>query len=399
MLCLCAQVFAMLAAAQGPLHEAEEIFPPNPQHNHGSSIVETPSGDLMASWFHGTGERRNDDVLIQGARKRSGATQWCEPFTMADSQDLPDCNSVLFVDPRGVLWLFWVAVLNNEWGSCLLKYRTASEYGGDGPPKWDWQDVIHCRPLNLDTKFPAVLDEAETKYAALLAMNEGYKKEIEEVRKVAGDKLSQRLGWMTRLHPIMTGDSRMMLGLYSDVFNCSLAAFTEDWGKTWQFSEPILTAELGNIQPSFVSRKDGGIAAFMRDNGIPKRIRRAVSQDKGVTWGPVDCLDIPNPGSSVECIALASGSWVLVCNDALDGRHRLTAYLSDDEGASWKWKRAIEEHEKDAASASYPSVIQTRDGLIHCTYSFSRKEVPGSTIKHAWFSEAWLREKAREAGG
>ncbi len=349
--------------AQTPLYEAELIFPRNPKHNHGSSIVETNEGDLIASWFHGTGERQSDDVLLQGARKRKGATDWSEPFLMADSQDLPDCNSVLFIDPRGTLWLFWVAVLNNEWGGSLLKYRTATQYSADGPPKWDWQDVVHCRPRNLE-KNP--IGGAALK-----------------------DKLSQRLGWMTRLHPIMLTDMRMMLGLYSDVFDCSLAGFTSDWGKTWEFSEPIVG--LGNIQPSFVKRKDASIVAYMRDNGLPKRIRKSVSTDNGMTWDKVESLDIPNPGSSLECIPLNDGNWILVCNDTTDGRHLLTAYLSDDEGVTWKWKRALEHFDKNAGSASYPSVIQAADGVIHCTYSHTVKEAPGSSIKHARFNEAWIQ--------
>ncbi|HNR36022.1 MAG TPA: exo-alpha-sialidase [Candidatus Hydrogenedentes bacterium] len=361
MLCL----FVLAAqAAQAPLHEAELIFPRNPKHNHGSSIVETADGGLIACWFHGSGERKEDDVIIQGARKRKGVTAWSEPFLMADSQDLPDCNPVLFIDPRGTLWLFWIAVLNNEWGGSLLKYRTAVQYDGDGPPKWDWQDVIHCRPVNLE-KNP--IGGAALK-----------------------DKLGQRLGWMTRLHPIMLSDTRMMLGLYSDVFNCSLAAFTNDWGKTWEFSEPIVG--LGNIQPSFVKRKDGAIVAFMRENGLTRKIRTAVSPDNGMTWGKVESLDIPNPGSSVECIPLKNGHWVLVCNDTTNGRRLLTVYLSDDEGMTWKWKRALENAEKDTGSFSYPSVIQAADGAIHCTYSHSISGEKGSSIKHARFNEEWIRE-------
>ena len=351
-----------LHAAPGPLYEAEIIFPQNDKHNHGSSIVETAGGDLLACWFHGSGERTADDVLVQGARKRKGQDAWCAPFLMADSQDLPDCNPVLFIDPRGTLWLFWIAVQNNEWGGSLLKFRTAKEFSEDGPPHWDWQDVIHCRPKNMEKD--AIGKESEK------------------------DKLKLRLGWMTRLHPIMLSENRMMLGLYSDVFDCSLAAFTNDWGTTWEFSEPIVG--LGNIQPSFVKKRDGTIVAFMRDNGLPKRIRVADSSDGGMTWSKVRSLEIPNPGSSLECVPLKSGRWVLVCNDTKDGRHLLTAYLSDDEGASWKWKRALEQFEKDQGSASYPSVIQAADDAIHCTYSFTTKAIPGSTIKHARFNEAWI---------
>ncbi|MCP4639480.1 MAG: neuraminidase (sialidase)-like protein [bacterium] len=393
-LLLVAAIAAAVPAGEAdPIHEGNPIFTPNPQHNHGSSIVQTPSGDLIACWFHGSGERKSDDVLVQGARKRAGASEWSEPFVMADSQNLPDCNPVLFVDPRGTLWLFWIAVQSNEWGSSLLKFRTSTQYDADGPPVWEWQDTIHARPKDLEDQFLAFIDETAQKYAAIIEANPEYQEGLKQMKAAANDKLQRRLGWMTRLHPIMLPDNRMMLGLYSDVFNCSLAAFTDDWGATWSFSEPIL--ELGNIQPSFVRRQGGEIAVYMRDNGLPKRIRTATSADGGMTWSKVTPMDIPNPGSSVECIALANGHWVLVCNDTVKGRHLISAYVSEDEGATWGWRRPLEslvdELGKGVGSASYPSVIQDRDGFIHCTYSFKDKSIEGSTIKHVRFNEAWIR--------
>jgi predicted neuraminidase len=385
-------IFALTvcAAEPAPFHEVESIFVPNPKHNHGSSIVETPQGDLLACWFHGSGERKSDDVLIQGARKRKGEAAWSAPFVMADSQNLPDCNPVLFVDPRGTLWLTWIAVQNNMWGGSLLKYRTATEYGADGPPAWDWQDVIHCRPPRFEELYEAYIAKAEVAFADLIASDEQLAEDVAQLKVVVKQKLDRRLGWMTRLHPIMLSDTRMMLGLYSDVFNCSLAAFTEDWGKTWTFSEPIFG--IGNIQPSFVVKKNGDVYAMMRDNGPFGFIQVADSTDGGVRWTPARTISIPNPGSSVECIVMKNGHWVLVCNDTKDGRHQLTAYLSEDEGASWKWSRPLEDHEKDAGSASYPSVIQAADDAIHCTYSFREDAVKGSTIRHTRFNEGWIRQ-------
>ena len=100
---------------------------------------------------------------------------------------------------------------------------------------------------------------------------------------------------------------------------------------------------------------------------------------------------IHNHGSSVECIRLANGNWVLVCNDTVRGRHSLTALLSDDEGATWKWKRHLELWKPGEGSASYRSVMQARDGSIHATYSYSPKG-QGSCIKHAKFDEEWIRQ-------
>ena len=100
---------------------------------------------------------------------------------------------------------------------------------------------------------------------------------------------------------------------------------------------------------------------------------------------------IPAPfKGNMDVEALKSGKWIMICNDTIIGRHLLSAYLSDDEGATWKWSRPIEEAPFDEGSFSYPTVIQTTDGLVHVTYSFKRKGIEGSSIKHAYFDEEWV---------
>ncbi len=373
------------------------IFPPNELHNHSSSIVETADGDLLAAWFHGTGERWADDVLVQGARKRADDEHWSEPFIMANTPDIPDCNPVLFIEPRGVLWLIWIAVHDNQWGGSLIKYRTSTDYADDGPPNWDWQDILHVRPLELEERFLRVIDEGLEVYGNVVAsIMPEFKEQAAEVRERAQIKLHQRLGWMPRCQPIMLADGQMMLGLYSDVYNCSLAAFTDDWGETWRFSTPIMDPDvtmLGNIQPSLAQRENGDIVAFMRDNGLPKQVRYAVSEDNGMTWGPVLMAGIPNSGSSVDVQVLRNGHWALVCNDTMFGRHQLTVYLSDDEGDTWNWSRVIEIAEEGKGNFSYPTIMQAQDDTLHVTYSYRREEIEGSTIKHVTFTEAWIKEE------
>src|SRR5262245_38821603 len=79
----------ILPAAQGTFDsnraalqlEAELVFPLEHWHNHASMIVEAPNGDLLVCWFHGSGERTADDVVIRGARLRKGAKTWSEPLS------------------------------------------------------------------------------------------------------------------------------------------------------------------------------------------------------------------------------------------------------------------------------------------------------------------------------
>jgi len=99
----------------------------------------------------------------------------------------------------------------------------------------------------------------------------------------------------------------------------------------------------------------------------------------------------------VAIVKLQNGHWVLVCNDltGADGRHgrsRLAAYLSEDEGASWPIHRYIEDSAEGPEfrpHASYPTAIQTRDGKIHVSYTYTPKD--GEAIKHVWFEEDWIR--------
>src|SRR6188472_4769061 len=87
---------ALLAAAaprqERPFLTSELIFPLEHWHNHASMVVELPGGDLLACWFHGSGERTADDVLIRGARLRKGERAWSQRYTMSDTPGYPDTN-------------------------------------------------------------------------------------------------------------------------------------------------------------------------------------------------------------------------------------------------------------------------------------------------------------------
>jgi hypothetical protein len=88
------------ARADGPLYEAELVFPLHPKHNHAPGIVECPNGDLLVSWYRGSGERDADDVAVYGARKRARSGRWGDAFLLADTPGFPDCNTALFLDGK-----------------------------------------------------------------------------------------------------------------------------------------------------------------------------------------------------------------------------------------------------------------------------------------------------------
>ena len=380
-------------AADKPLFEAELIFPLEKWHNHGSSIVELPDGSLFVCWYNGSGERTADDVKIEAARLKNNQKAWGPRFTLADTPQFPDCNPALFVDSQKRLWLVWPVILANRWETALLKLRISTKSGwASTPPAWEISDNLLFIPNRFEAKVKEVLSPWLASHTAgpLYAA-------VKHAYDMAGDKYFSRLGWMPRVHPIELPSGRILVPLYSDGYDFSLIAITDDRGLTWTTSEPIVCE--GGVQPSIVRSPDGTLTAYMRDNGPPpQRVLITRSTDQGVTWSTAVDSDIPNPGSGLEIIGLKDGSWLLVNNDTETGRHSLSAWLSDDQGRSWKWKRHIEldQRGKGAGSFHYPSVIQTADGMIHVSYSYFLNHLaegePRKAIKHARFNLAWLRQ-------
>jgi predicted neuraminidase len=367
-----------------PTYQAELVFPLHPHHNHAPSIVECPNGDLLVSWYRGSGERRSDDVAVFGARRRKGSEKWSEPFLLADTPGFPDCNTVMFIDARKRLWLFWPVILANSWESCLTNYRYATDYQGDGPPQWNWQGVIYLKPLDFEaTMLKGLEDRIKTLKPAPSTVRVGG---IDGLKELIGDKLSSRLGWQPRCKPTVLPSGRILLPLYSDTYSVSLMAISDDEGKSWTASRPL--AGFGNIQPSVLRKKDGTLVSFMRENGPLHKIRIAESTDDGVTWGQVGVTDLPNPGSGLDGLALPSGHWLLVYNDTARGRNSLAVSISEDEGRSWKWTRHLERHNE--GSYHYPAVIADRAGIIHVVYSYFVNA--GKSMKHAAFNEAWVMQ-------
>jgi predicted neuraminidase len=377
-------VFAADPAAAAGQHSAELIFPLHDKHNHAPGIAELPGGELLVTWYRGSGERSADDVAVYASRRKPGDKDWSEPLVLADTPGFPDCNTCLAVDGQKRLWLFYPTILANSWESCLTNFKVSSDYAGTLSPRWEREGMILLKPEDFADEARQELDRQLGLVTVVLS--ERQRAAIDGLRARLGDKLFQRLGWQPRCKPTILPGGRMLLPLYSDTFSISIMAITDDGGRTWRASKPLLG--FGNIQPSVLRRDDGTLVAYMRENGWRKRVRVCESKDHGLTWGDVGACDLPNPGSGLDGVRLASGKWLLVYNDTVQGRNSLAVSLSGDEGRTWSKTRHLEKH--DTGQYHYPAVIQAADGTIHCVYSYFVSG--GKSMKHAAFNQAWVEE-------
>jgi BNR repeat-like domain len=274
----------------------------------------------------------------------------------------------------------------------LLRFRKAKDFQSDGPPAWQWQDDLLLKP---DDRFPealhrglAALDENDADYGSLVAHP------FAQLVEAAKDLGKRQRGWMPRTHLLVLPGGRILFPLYSDGYYVGLMAISDDGGKHWHTSEPIVG--IGLNQPTVVRKRDDSLVAYMRREGPPpRRVQISTSADDGETWTPAASTTIPNPDSSLEVIALKDGRWVMAFNESekLDDRSRLVLALSDDEGATWKWKRDVER--RPGGRFHYPSLIQTRDGRLNLTYTFQPETERERSIKHATLDADWIKDTAQ----
>ena len=373
--------YSFLSKAQDIKVTKQLIFPSQNQHVHSSSLVSLPNGDLLACWFQGSGERKANDVKIMGARLKKGHFNWSKPFEMADTRNFPDCNPVLFLSQENELFLFWIVIQANRWEEAILKYKKTRDYTAEGSPKWTWQDIILLKPSEQFKK------TIEYKFKQLPDRNLGWAEYAQPyermIIKAASDKSKRQKGWMTRTKPLQLSSGRILLPLYSDGFNFSIIAFSDDNGKNWNCSEPLVG--YGNIQPSLEEKQNGEIVAYMRDNGDPpNRVLMSYSTDQGEHWKKVVDISLPNPGSSLHTLKMDNGHWLMVNNNIESGRNVLNLNRSTDEGKTWKSIYEIEKSKDLKDRYSYPSLIKTLEGEIHLTYSLDSKQK--KSIVHAVIS-------------
>lgn len=346
-------VFGLILARPGPASAAEPwrtrefiyeqaSFP----QCHASTIVETTAGTLITAFFGGTHEK-HPDVGIWVSRHDGG--RWSAPVEVA--------NGIQFTRPDGTVVRHptWNPVLFQPQGGPLLLFYKA------GPTPQTWWGM-----LTTST------DDGRT---------------WSEPRRLPEGVLGP-----IKNKPIQLADGSILCPTSTESPTEGWTIHferTRDLGRTWEFIGPIHTQqEFGAIQPSFLQHRDGRLQILARTKNDV--LVMSWSADQGKTWSRVEATKLANPNSGTDAVTLADGRHVLVYNPtrrqpngANGPRSPLIVAVSRD-GRDWQDAVTLE---TDAAANgySYPAVIQTRDGMIHITYTWRRER-----IRHVVISPAEL---------
>ncbi len=294
---------------------------------HASTIAETPAG-IVAAWFGGSDEG-NKDVCIWSSYFLHN--KWSAPVKIADgilndSTRYPCYNPVLYQVPGGELLLFYKIGPNVVgWTGWMMRSK-------DNGQTWSRREPLPQGILGPIKNKPVLVN------GILICPSS-----------------TENNGWQAHFE------------------------YTKDNGKTWTKSVNLNDGiVVSAIQPSILHYKDGRLQALCRS--MNKTINQCWSYDTGKTWTAMTAASLPNNNSGTDAVTLKDGRQLLVYNhvkpDSASSEGRglrspLNIAISDD-GIHWRAAVVLEDA---PGEYSYPSVIQTKDGLVHVVYTWKRKKI------------------------
>jgi len=303
---------------------------------HASTIAETREG-LVAAWFGGTHEG-HPDVGIWLSRREVG--RWSTPVEVArggqsDGTRHPCWNPVLFQPSDGPLLLFYkVGPSPRAWWGMV---RTSA----DGGHTWS-----AARKLPAGTLGPIRAKPLERPGGELIAGSS-----------------TEHDGWVAHLERFASGRA----GWTTDAL-----ASSSSWSKSGPLNDP---REYGAIQPTILLHSPMRWQLLCRSRqGV---ITEVWTEDAGGHWSGMSATKLPNPSAGIDAVRLADGRFLLAYNPTATGREKLEIAVSSD-GKTWLRAVGLED---SSGEYSYPAMIQTRDGLVHVTYTWRRQRIKHVVVR------------------
>ncbi len=300
-------------------------------------IARTPCGRLWAAWVGG---EDGPKAFMVAATSDDGGETWSKPRLVVDSQlpNLPLPRTVIvgnfWTAPDGRLWFFFDQTMNHYDGRQGV-WVSICDNPDAAEPVWSaprrlWHGAVLNKPAVLvngdwllPVEFPAFSGSGPMRFAN------------------------------TELEPLRG----------ANVFVSS------DRGKTWMRRGCVRFPKPDWDEHMFVELKDSRIWLLARTG---KGVMQSFSSDGGTTWASPTPAPFKHPAARFHIRRLASGRILLVKHgetiDSHEGRSKLTAWLSEDEGATWKGGLMLDERK----GVSYPDGFQAPDGTLYVSYDRNR---------------------------
>jgi predicted neuraminidase len=300
------------------------------------SLAVSSEGRFWATWYAGITPEEDQNNYVVVATSGNGGKSWTEKLIVDPDGDGPvrAFDPELWIDPEGILWLFWAETIGHDGTNAGLWARTSKKPGKEGStwskPRRITDGIMMCKPT--------VLSSGE---------------------------------WILPASTWRENDESARI------------VVSKDKGKTFT------VRGVCNV-PKEVRAFDEHMVVERNDKSLWMLVRtkygigESTSNDKGETWSDLKPSSILHPSARFFIRRLLSGNLLLVKHGLINektGRSHLTAFVSKDEGNTWLGGLLLD----DRTGVSYPDGQQCADGKIHIIYDYSRTKA--KEILMATFTE------------
>ena len=307
---------------------------------HASTIVELANGDLLAAWFAGSSEGEKD-VAIFASRRSNGS--W-GPLVELVREPVACYNPVLFHTHDGRLHLYY------KFGTHPVSWTAGRLSSDDEGLTWTATEHLAAGLYGPVRTKPLVLDNGVIVSGTSVETYRSWACWIER-------STDHGATW-TKIGPISVPRQLAGDGV------CGDAPPAVPGSEEWRFTQGI-------IQPSVVSLGPKHLRLYARSTSLIGKICAADSFDAGLTWTQAHPIDVPNPNSGIDAVALRDGRVVLIYNHTNTGRSPLNLAMSTD-SEHFQMFHVLEDQ---PGEYSYPAMVQARDGDLLITYTSMRRRI------------------------
>ena len=298
---------------------------------HASTVCVLPDKNLGAAWFGGEHEKA-PDVGIWFFRRVAG--EWSEPRKVADREDVPCWNPVLFADGERLLLFYKVGKEIPSWQTFVKESRDSG---------LTWGEERELVPGDRGGRGPVKNKCIRLQDGGILA-----------------PASTEEGGW-----------------------EC-FADRSDDGGQTWQRSGNVpldreALAGSGMIQPTLWQDDQNMVHMLMRSS--EGAIYKSDSADGGRSWSRAQKTSLPNNNCGIDLARLGDGRLVLVYNPVSGNwaaRSPIAITVSEDNGETWSNPEILDyvpcRANREKAEFSYPAIVACGSDA-YITYTWKRKTI------------------------
>jgi 2-keto-3-deoxy-galactonokinase len=311
------------------------------------TVALTRGGRVFVGWYGGGVKEPSLEHFNIVKYSDDGGKSFSPPLLVIESDEKRMVHALdiqLWTAPNGALWLFWVqnnATTFTDDKEYMMTANTVDKLPVVKADGYVFPDMRH-------TCWCIVCDNPDAE------------------KPVFSNPRLLDIGFL-RCKPLVLDDGRWLFFNYDQLTDRYGYTISDDEGKTFTRhygAEKLCTSYDESMA---YQRLDGSVRMLSRNR--LRDIAESVSYDRGLSWSKAKATGIDSPDTRFFISRTPTGRVILINNDMKEQRERLSIWLSDDDGESWKYKKLVD---NPAHHLTYPDA-DFYDGKIYLVYDRGRR--------------------------